>query len=91
MKKLMISVLLLTGCGIKMDHKVSGTVQVAIPTNFTGHVILDSSVFDKSCSAKYQSVGNDTDRNKQIDDCIIKNNAIVQQLVDTLNGTQPTK
>jgi len=92
-KIIIITLGLFTGCGMTIRHQVSGTVNANVPTNYiiSGTFVVPSSTFDTKCAQKFKDVASSVDRNAQIDQCITQNQAIVQQLINTLNGVpQPT-
>lgn len=89
---MLLTTLILSSCGVKVKHEVSGTIAVAVPTNYTiggtvnGVFTVPADSFEVSCTQKYQDVASAVDRNTQIDNCIAQKQAITQQLINSLNG-----
>jgi hypothetical protein len=84
--KLLLITLFLTSCGMNVKHKVSGDVDVKVPTEYNVRGTIDPMTFESMCTKKYQDIANSVDRNIAIDQCNASNLAIVQQLINTLNG-----
>jgi len=81
-----LGLLFLISCGMNIKHQVSGNIGVNVPTTYTVNTAISPTTFESMCVQKYQDIASSADRNAQIDQCISQNQAIVQQLINTLNG-----
>lgn len=84
-----ILLMLLISCGTKNKVQVSGQVDMPTELEVKHKFFYDVNAIEDACEEKFQDVVNEQQREYEIGQCVLKKEAIMEQLFGIL--TKPTE